>query len=363
MSRSRLLLVACCGLLQSGCMLVTSSYKELEPQLVVWNKEREYGRALDALSQIEPTDPNYSKAAENRRHIESLASNYEQQVRKEVQQLLRKGDWKAVLDHYDQALEKLPKSIVLKDGLAKLHQQQRRELEELELERLVQHGQWLRSTLPVYQNIARVDARGADAQERLRRMEQQAEEVAYELSLVGNKALADNDLDTAERTLTLAVQLDKVPVIEGSLQKLRSQQQQQEKKQHAQRQRELAKVKQAQRAQAKLVTDIDRRYKKAIEKQNFQEARKQLDQLLEVMPNHPEAEKRQRELKIAIDKSVARLFDSGVSAYSRGQFEVAAKRWRSLLELDPEHQQAKENLERAEKVLEKIEALKKKQGS
>jgi len=39
------------------------------------------------------------------------------------------------------------------------------------------------------------------------------------------------------------------------------------------------------------------------------------------------------------------------------------ERWRMVLKLDASHQQAKENLQRAEKVLEKLKQLKAKQGS
>lgn len=65
----------------------------------------------------------------------------------------------------------------------------------------------------------------------------------------------------------------------------------------------------------------------------------------------------------AVSKEVERLFDTGVNNYSRGQFEKAADNWRTLLQLQPGHQQARENLDRANKVLDKLEKLKAKQGN
>ena len=68
-------------------------------------------------------------------------------------------------------------------------------------------------------------------------------------------------------------------------------------------------------------------------------------------------------LQKVVDVKVSQLFEEGVSAYSRGHFERAARDWRTVLSLEPNHQQAKENLDRAEKVLEKLETLRLKQGS
>jgi tetratricopeptide (TPR) repeat protein len=361
MRTATFLLIGLGTLANSGCVIVTS-YAKLEPQLEQWEQQREFGRSLDALSQIDPQDPDYNKAAEVRKQIEKRASEYEQQVRKETYQKQEKGDWAGALDQYDEALAKHPKSAVIKDGLAKLHQQQRQQLELLEQQRLIQHGEWLRDVLPVYREITTVDPRSLEAKQRLQRVVDEAKGIANELALIGNKALADNDLKTAEATLPLAFKLSNDPVIEESLNSLRAEQKQQSAKQREARRKRERQVRAARQKKEEAISTLEKEYQRAFGKQDFNTARKRLREIEKVDRRYSKLAEMKRTLQQAIDNKVAKLFDAGVSAYSRGQFEQAARNWRNALELDPKHQQAQESLERAEKVLENIQRLKEKQG-
>jgi tetratricopeptide (TPR) repeat protein len=105
-----------------------------------------------------------------------------------------------------------------------------------------------------------------------------------------------------------------------------------------------------------------KRYDSAFAKQDYLAAQGQLAEIEKAEPKYSNLTTMRSTLQKAVDTRVSQLFDNGVSAYSRGLFEQAAREWRSVLKLDPTHQQAKENLDRAEKVLHKIEMLKEKQG-
>lgn len=363
MKRVRLLLLPLPLLLLSGCIGMTTKYAELEPQLVQWDKEREYGRSLDALGQVDPMDPDYAKAAKLRKQVEKRAADYEQQVRKETAQKLKNGDWAAALDQFDEALAKYPQSVVLKDGLAKLHQQQREDLDELELKQLVLHGEWLRDALPIHRDITRIAPRSREAQSRLKRVEDEAREIAQQLAIIGNTALADGDLDTADATLPLAQKLSNDPMIEGSLKRLQEELKLEEQKQLATRRHNQERARQTREKKEHAIKAIVARYDKAFAKQDYLTARVQLEEIEKIDKRYAALPSMQQSLQQAIDDKVARLFDAGVSAYSRGQFEQAASEWRKVLQLDPDHQQASENLERADKILQKIEKLKQKQGS
>lgn len=354
-------LIALIALLQGGCVVITS-YAKLEPQLEQWETSREYGRSLDALGQIDPKDPDYTRASAARKQVEKQAADYEQQIRKETYQKQTKGDWAGALDQYDEALSKHPKSVVIKDGLAKLHQQQRETLDTLERKRLVAHGEWLRDVLPIYREIARVDPRSSEAQSRLKRIIGEAEGVSQELALIGNKALADNDTDSAEETLPLAFELNQEPVIEESLKTLRNKQKLAAEKQRETRRRNEHKAQMEREKKERSLRAMIKRYDSAFAKQDYLAAQGQLAEIEKAEPKYSNLTTMRSTLQKAVDTRVSQLFDNGVSAYSRGLFEQAAREWRSVLKLDPTHQQAKENLDRAEKVLHKIEMLKEKQG-
>lgn len=359
---ARLLFTSLSVMAYSGCVTLAGNYTELKPQLQQWENEHEYGRSIDALGKIDPKDPNYAEAAKRRKQIEKMAAEYEQRIRQETSLKLKKGDWAGALDQYDEALDKYPTSAVLKDGLAKLHRQQRENLNEVELKRLVLHGEWLSEAIPVYQDIARIDPRSSTAQSRLRRIQTEATEIARELAIIGNKALADNDLSKAENTLPLAFQLSDDPVIEESLNTLRSRQKQIATKRKTARLKKEQLRKRKKEKQQSSTTALVKRYQQAFAKEDFITAREQLAAIEKINHRYSALPSMQKTLEQAVEKKVTALFESGVSAYSRGLFEQAAKEWRAVLKLNANHQQAKENLERAEKVLQKIERLKQKQG-
>lgn len=360
MTSARLLLLLPLLTLQTGCVLITS-YSKGEDKIQQWVKEKQYGNALKALNNIDPKDPDYLKAADKRKQVEALAAAYEHDVRQHNNRLLQKGKWAEALDSYDEAMDRLPDSVVLKDGLAQLHRDQARELERLELERLLAHGNWLNHTLPTYRDIARVNPRSTSAQNRLQAKQREAEEVADELALHGNRALANNQLRRAEELLGLAAELSNTPAIRESLKKLK---QQKSAAARDARLRQQARQRREHAAELKHRHTIDallKEYKTAFKNKKYEKARLHLQDLADANMETSRYRALQQQLNSAIDQEASRLFDIGVDAYSRGQFESAATQWRRVLALQPDNKQAQENLQRAERVLSKIQQLKEKQ--
>lgn len=361
MRRSLLWLLIPLVILQSGCAILATSYTQMESQVEQWIADKQYGNALDALSKVDPTDPLYPRAAEKRKEVEALAARYEQEVRRQTRTDLDKGKWAEALDTYDVALNRLPKSAVIKDGLAQLHQEQQNELERLELQRLLHHGEWLRQTLPTFEDIARVDPRNRTAAQRLDKKRAEAEAIASELALYGSKALANNQLEIADRTLKLATDLSTAPAINESLKKLRTQQEQASALARAEREKRQKELEAAGQRKSRLVDDHLKKYRSAFVEKDYRSARDHLEVLQKIDKGNPRWDELMEVLEQATTEEVERLFNSGVTAYSRGQFEEAATLWRKVLELEPEHTQAKESLDRAQRVLDKLKQLKEKQ--
>lgn len=351
-----LLLIATLAL-QAGCAILTS-YNSMESQVAEWIDAKQYGQALEALSSVNPTDPKYPQAADKRKEVEALAARYEQEVRRQTRNDLNNGKWAQALDAYDLALSRLPKSAVLKDGLAQLHQEQAEELERLELKRLLDHGNWLQRTIPTFQQIARIDPRNRNASQRLEAIQNEAARVANELALFGNKALANDRIEIADPTLSLAAELSNTPAIAESLKKLRQQQAQEKAIANKERAKKHAQIKAAEQNKAKLVDQYMKKYNEAFARKDFLSAREHLNTLQRTDSENPKWKTLNTKLNQATAREVERLFDSGVSTYSRGNYEQAATLWRKVLELDPDHKQARESLDRAQRVLEKLEELK-----
>lgn len=351
MRQTRLLWLLVPLLLQTGCTVFTN-YQQGEVQIDKWIKEKQYGNALDALSNVDPTDPDYNTAARKRKQVEALAASYEHEVRQKNERLLNAGKWAEALDSYDDALSRLPDSAVLKDGLAQLHQEQTLELERLELKRLFGYGSWLKKVLPVFDDLVRVNPRNDVAKQRRQKIRREAELQAEELTKYGNRALANNQLGTAGKLLKLAADLSDAPAIKESLKNLQQQRTATKKKQRV---LELKR---------KRVTDnLLKQFEQSFAKKDFTRCRDQLSTLSNSGLDTHRYTQLQKKLQQAVDREASRLMREGVNAYSRGQFEQATKSWEKVLELQPDNKQALESLQRAEKVLGRLDELRQKQSS
>ncbi len=351
MRQTRLLWLLVPLLLQTGCTVFTS-YQQGEAQIDNWIKEKQYGSALSALGNVDPTDPDYNTAARKRKQVEALAATYEHEVRQKNERLLDAGKWAEALDGYDYALDRLPDSAVLKDGLAQLHQEQARELERLELKRLYGYGNWLKEVLPVFDDLVRVNPRSSETRARQQKMRREADKLAEELTHYGNRALANNQLETAEKLLKLAADLSDTPAIKESLKNLKQQ------KIATKEQQRVLELKR------KRVTDsLLEQFEQSFAKRDFSRCKEQLSALSSAGLDSARYKQLQKKLQQAIDREASRLMREGVNAYSRGQFEQATKSWKQVLELQPDNKQALESLQRAEKVLGRLDELRQKQTS
>lgn len=349
---------------QSGCALLSThyNYSDSETQIEQWIGEQQYGRALSALGRIEPKDPHYLEAANKRKQVEALVASYEQEIRQQNRQRLSQGNWAAALDSYDEALARLPESMVLKDGLAQLHQQQAEKLEQLELKRLKNKGRWLKQTLPIYRDIARVDPRNRNAKRRLEKIQLEAEAVADELALHGNRAQANNELEAATELLELAAELSSAPAIQESLNKLNEKRSAVAKKARSEREKRLRQQRAAEQQRQRTLKELLVKFEQTFAQNEFDAARRYLAALANAGMKSDQYRTLEQRLNTATDREASRLFEIGVNAYSRGQYAEAATHWREVLKLKPDNKQAKENLERAERVLEKLRELEQKQG-
>lgn len=352
----RLLLLPLMAILLAACEIMPTRGDIDDVDMLVANQQ--YGQALEILARADPAAANYDELAAKRRHVESLTASHEQSVRQRAQEEIEANNWRAALDRYDDALARLPQSMVLRDGLAELHRRQHRELARLESERLLAQGRWLRETLPSYEQIARVDPRSRQAQQQLERMQRQAEDIANQLVIIGSRALDDGDLVSADKHLRLANELSDTPAIRESYAQLTEQQESrrsEEQRALAERQRRARAAEQSRQRQ---IGQHQERYQVARQNQQFLAAREQLAELQRIDPRNPDWAQEEQGLEQAIAAHIDLLLSQGINAYSRGEFEEAAASWEELLTLDPDHKLAQDNLDRAQKVLQRIEELK-----
>ncbi|WP_303902016.1 hypothetical protein [Thiohalomonas denitrificans] len=363
---SRILLPMGIAALLGGCSALSTlqglTGNDLNTQLDTWIVERQYGRALNALSAIDPKDPEYSRLADKRRKVESLAKTYEKEIVAQAAKDMEKGNWARALNAYDTALRGMPDSTYLKDGLAELHRKQSSLVATQRLNLMVARARFLERALPIYERIARIDPRDHDASNALKEHRQSIQETAEHLARTGSAALEAAEYEVAERTLPLAATLSNDEMVQAAYTRL--------KEWHAAREREHQNARERRRKRAEAqeanahqyFDSLMSEYRRTYENGQYQKAGKILAQLEETTTNQSEVESERKQLEVTIDIEVERLFEEGVTYYSRGEFERAVQLWKRILELRPAHRPALDNLDRAERVLERLQQLREKQA-
>jgi tetratricopeptide (TPR) repeat protein len=133
----------------------------------------------------------------------------------------------------------------------------------------------------------------------------------------------------------------------------------------AERKKETAQVKARQRQdllEQERKNRIDQNLAEArarYEKNEFNAARKLLNEVLEEDPGNQQAQELLTQLEAHLQTHLEQLLKTGDKLYQEGEIEGAQDIWEAALQLDPENPLAKEKLERAQRVLENLESLRK----
>ena len=181
--------------------------------------------------------------------------------------------------------------------------------------------------------------------------------MAEELESYGTGALETGDDKAARRFLTLALELHPTASLGEKLMRLEDRKKETKRKERLLKQRKQEK--EAQRGQ-KIAQQVAR-YEKQVGAKEYPAAKSTLKTLEKLGLDRTKVAHRREQLEQLITRETDRLFSRAVTEYTRGEYENAARLWRRVVELDPDHAQARESLERAERVLRKIEELRKKE--
>ncbi|MFZ2313602.1 MAG: hypothetical protein WAV82_13400, partial [Methylobacter sp.] len=104
-------------------------------------------------------------------------------------------------------------------------------------------------------------------------------------------------------------------------------------------------------------------FKKAYEENNLMKAQQLMRKLEKFSINNKELQELSRQLDNDVAEHVQDLIETGITYYSRQQYEQAISSWKEAQILDPKNERLTADIGRAERVLEKLHSLREKQGS
>ena len=340
-------------LLLNGCATFPSLYTGEEPlqQVDRYLNEQEYGKALSIIAATPETSPQTAELAKKRKKIVKEIKKFEHQTVSTALKLERKNDWPGAKNTYKEAIRKLNHSPILeKEQEAMLLRFQSR-MRALEHETLIVTGEWLKKILPLQRSLHKYDPRDISNEWSYSSIKSEAEETALELLEAGKEELAANNLAMAQRLLPLAVALYPTPDTRDAAKQLKKQLGERNKKRKLNR-------KKAQQKKNKQISDA---FNKAMAHGNLIEAREQLARLHSSVRKQDSFELMQERLDKAITTRVEEELAMGESFYRAGEYKQALTIWQNILNLVPEHTTVQLKIERAERVITKLNVLQEQQ--
>lgn len=262
------------------------------------------------------------------------------------------GEWLRAEDTLDLALKEIPHSKRLLDARREVAETRVRKLATNECRMNAARARYLADKSALLLERAPLEARDYLQDWMSRRERQELSELAIRLRDCANQALATGQLRLAEEALDAAVRVNGTEFVAAERRRL-------EKTQHPAKATTPAKaaapratVTPQQRIRQQRTALMD-----AMTRGDLKEARSALTELRRLQGDTAELQ----ELGASIDAAIAAYAQEAnerASAHYRDrQIEQARDIWKEILELDPQNEQVRTNLDRAERVLKKLEEL------
>jgi len=248
-----------------------------------------------------------------------------------------------------QAKKNHPNKQKPKQLLAQILIERRKHRQLIEDRLLVAQITLIQQQRPLLAQLANSEADDLTIRSRLQQLNKVWRESRPLLSRCGERQLKEAQA-TAEKCLQLALAIEE---------------QKADRKRLTQIERSRAKSsKKAQ--QKKRAAEIQRLLKQARQKREHNkryDALILLEQLLALAPKSTRAINLKREIQEELEDHTQQLLSAGETLYQRGQIEGAITIWQALLLLNPQHKQALQKAERAQRVLDNLRQLRHQQKS
>ena len=260
---------------------------------------------------------------------------------------------------YDQAISVLEKAIV-EDGKAEGYTQTLREIrlqqtvveQELHDQLLISRTSALKNQIPILEQLLRSGPENKQYIEQLQQTREELQQLRKSLSECGWRHFKKNNA-LAKDCLTLALSLEPQEQDERLMDYLL-----QEQKKHLEQTQTVERAKREMawkhRNQGRM-KDATRYF----ETGQLTEAKRVLKLVLKEDPRNAEAKKLLRQVDTRLKSYIENLLAAGDRLYREGEIEGAKATWRAVLSLDPQEQRAREKIQRAQRVLDNLENLRK----
>lgn len=322
-------------------------------------KNKEFDRARLLTGKYPSLD-----TAEIQTIITAQESEFEGQVYDRARELESGQNLLGAVELLTDALQKLPRSTLLRALRADLEQQRVHQVRLNERDMLLVRAGFLLEQRELYQQQIKLQSPGFLQNREYTRQQAEAQKIAASLMDHADYALQQDDKVTARKCLELSVQLDTTDRATSQLADLQEQE------------REQATLPSTRQAvtdrQEKYIRDRTRDEKtethqlldatrQALEENDLQDAQATLARIPSSASKDSAVVAAQDSVDQVVNNRVKDLLMAGDAQYRAEEILPALKTWTEAMSLDPENPEVRKRIDRANKVLANLESLKRQQ--
>ncbi len=337
-------------MLLAGCAQFARLRPVTPEQIDAWLADQNYGSALAALSDIPANAPQRDLLISRRAQVLSQAHEYEQAELELVRNKEEDQDFASAFTELRIALANYPQSKLLVKEQQRLLPQQQRELRDIHDQLLITRVQYLFEALSLQGKLAQLDP--DFSMQQLTDLRTELERSSGDLLECGQHSMREGKLTRAELCLTLAKRIQDTQLTRAAL--ITLEQQRSQRITRVQRSQEKTKRQQVDR----LLTHAN----EALARDDLPGARRALDDLLALDANNTDALTLSDAVNAAIAARSEELLRQGNQLYRSGNIDQAKRTWEQGLLIDPGNAQLLANVQRAERVLQNLQELQRKES-
>jgi hypothetical protein len=327
-------------------------------------EQHEYARARQLTGKYASLD---SPEVQIRITREEMA--YEQKITSEAQRLESENDLLGAVQLLSAALQKVPHSKSLRELRNTLEPERSRQLQANEREQLIARARYILNQQQLYREQANLESPSLAQRWENTHNRKEAKLLSEQLLQHGQQAMDRDNMDLTKTCLQLSQALHQTPEVDALLSDIHATEEAQkqvtiqvtklaQKKASVRKENSRKKEKQDDKKKTRVLLAETRQ---ALAKDDLQVARATFVQIPSSAITDREVLAIQDNLDQAVDVRVKKLMATGDTQYRRDNVLLAVRTWTKALSLDPDNTELRERVERANKVLARLEELKRQQ--
>ena len=287
--------------------------------------------------------------------VQNLANDYQAQQLSEVRSLITEARWTEATHIVNALQTQVPGSEALSRAREDFSRRRLDYIDNVEHELAVIEAKHLPVVLPLYERLANADPDNEQRRQQWVSNEHRRDAVLLKLRKYADEALANRQPDEALDYLSKIQKLVSTPEINDEINQLKSSMPSAKKARVVSRKAVRSKPNVERKNQEKL-------FQSAVDEKRWLDAMDVLTSMMMNSPDDPDLLEKRQYLQSVFDKEVDQAKALGEQYYSAGEIEKALATWQSVRAMAPEDPQLQSNIERAQRILQKVESLKGNEG-